>query len=80
VTLPRGTTSNSEPGRSQVGGRSAKERTRATPGDDAIAPATEDLLDERERRQGRGRKKPGPTRTAPDDPPAPPADAPPTEL
>lgn len=84
MTHPRGTTSDSERGHSQLGGRSHRERALA-PADDASAadgppPVTDDLLDQRERRQARGRKKPGPTRTPPANPPEPPTDAPPTEI
>ena len=88
MTRPRGTTSDSEEGRSEPVGTAPGERALADALDaaddagaaDAPTPVTDDLLDERERRQARGRKKPGPTRTPPASPPAPPADAPPTEI
>lgn len=65
-----------------MGGRSHRERALGG-ADNAGAvdePPSDDLLDQRERRQARGRKKPGPTRTPPADPVAPPTDAPPTEI
>jgi hypothetical protein len=84
VTRPRGTTSDSERGHSPLGGRSHGERALAAADDASAAdqppPVTDDLLDQRERRQARGRKKPGPTRTLPANPSEPPTDAPPTEI
>lgn len=86
MTRPRGRASESTPGEDPLAGRhvprSRRPATAREDGDDVDAPATDDLLDHRERRVSRKRKAPGPTRarrrsrrTPPDGtPPVPPTD------
>lgn len=91
MTRPQGSTSDSEPGDSQLAGQSLNDTARANRADGAGAagaagaadepvPVTDDVLDARDRRQARGRKKPGPTRKPPANPPTSTTDAPPTEI